>query len=108
LKVTDVSAAWPVMYNVSAVGRWSQNWNHAHLQNLLYGLQYDTCCWAVRLIGGRAFTGIDPNQDNKPQYSNEFYIQFSLKGLGNIQSGNPNGSLSNIAGYDARFGQELS
>src|SRR5579885_1162554 len=51
LKVTDVSAAWPVFRDISVVGRWSQNWNHEHLQNLLYGLQYDTCCWAVRAVG---------------------------------------------------------
>jgi len=44
LKVTDVSAVWPLFRDVSAVGRWSQNWNDTHLQNLLYGLQYDTCC----------------------------------------------------------------
>lgn len=107
LKVTDVSAAWPILENVSAVGRWSQNWNHAHLQNLLYGVQYDTCCWAVRLVGGRAFVGFDPNSDNKPQYNNEAYLQFSLKGLGDIGSGNPSGLLSGIPGYQSTFGQEI-
>ena len=106
LKVTDVSAAWPIFRDVSAVGRWSQNWNRAHLQNLLYGLQYDTCCWAVRLVGGRAFTGFDPNENNKPTYNNEVYVQFSLKGLGDIGSGNPSGLLSGIPGYNTQFGQE--
>jgi LPS-assembly protein len=108
LKGTDLSAAWPIMQNISAVGRWSQNWNHAHLQNLLYGVQYDSCCWTVRLIGGRAFTGIDPNDNNKPQYNNEFYLQVALKGLGNVQTGNPNGTLSGISGYNTQFGQEFS
>jgi len=107
LKVTDVSAVWPVYNNVSAIGRWSQNWNHEHLQNLLYGLQYDTCCWAVRLVGGRAFTGFDPNNNNRPTYNSEFYIQFSLKGLGDIGSGNPGGLLSGIPGYKTQFGQEI-
>src|SRR5262249_52601086 len=55
LKVTDVSATWPIFENISVVGRWSQNWNREHLQNLVYGLQYDTCCWAMRIVGGRAF-----------------------------------------------------
>jgi LPS-assembly protein len=107
LKTTDLSAAWPIKDNISAVGRWSQNWNHVHLQNLLYGLQYDTCCWAVRFIGGRNFTGVDPNNNNKPQYNTEFYIQFSLKGLGNIATGNPNGSLGAISGYNTQFGQDI-
>lgn len=107
LKVTDLSAAWPIFHDVSVVGRWSQNWNRAHLQNLLYGLQYDTCCWAVRLVGGRAFTGFDPNNDNEPTYNDEVYVQFSLKGLGDIGSGNPSGLLSGIPGYNTQFGQEI-
>lgn len=107
LKVTDVSAAWPLTENISGVARWSQNWNHEHLQNLVYGLQYDTCCWAVRFVGGRAFTGFDTNNNNQPQYSSEYYLQFSLKGLGDVGSGNPTGLLSSIPGYQSPFGQEI-
>ena len=107
LKVTDVSAAWPIFRDVSAVGRWSQNWNRAHLQNLVYGLQYDTCCWTVRLVGGKAFTGFDPNNNNAATYNKEAYIQFSLKGLGDIGSGSPAGLLSGIPGYKSQFGQEI-
>lgn len=107
LKVTNVSAAWPVLHEVTAVGLWSQNWNHAHLQNLLYGLQYDSCCWAVRLVGGRAFTNLDPNNNNKPQYDSQIYLQFNLKGLGNIGTGNPANLLSSITGYNPQFGQEF-
>lgn len=107
LKLTDFSFSWPVISDISAVGRWSQNWNQQHLQNLLYGLQYDTCCWAVRFVGGRALTNLDPTENNKPQYNSEFYIQVALKGLGNIGSGNPSGLLSSITGYNTQFGQEF-
>lgn len=100
LKVTDFSFAWPVplIHDLSAVGRWSQNWNQEHLQNLLYGLQYDTCCWAVRLVGGKAFKNLDTADHDKPIFDNEFYIQFSLKGLGEIGSGTSQGLLSTITG----------
>jgi len=107
LKVTDASFAWPVLNAVTLVGRWSQNWNHRHLQNLLYGLQYDTCCVAVRLVGGRAFLGLDPTNNNKPLYNSQFYLQFSLKGLGDVGSGDPSGLLSSISGYKPQFGQEF-
>jgi LPS-assembly protein len=107
LKVTDVSVAWPIKENFSVVGRWSQNWNREHLQNLVYGLQYDTCCWAARMVGGQAFTGFDPNNNNRPKYNSEFYIQFSLKGLGDAGTGNPGGLLSGIPGYKTQFGQEI-
>lgn len=104
LKLTDFSLSWPIMSSVSVVGRWSEDWNLSRLQNLLAGVQYDTCCWAVRLVGGRAFTQL---KNNTPQYNNEFYIQFALKGLGNIGSGNPAGLLSSINGYRTQFGQEI-
>lgn len=105
LKSTDFSFAWPVFREVSAVGRWTEDWNLNRLQNLLYGLQYDSCCWAIRLVGGRAFTNLDPN--NQPIYNNEVFIQFALKGLGNVGNANPSGLLNNsISGYKSQFGQE--
>jgi len=107
LKVTTISYAWPLIRDISGVGLWSQNWNQTHLQNLVVGLQYDTCCWAVRVVGGRTFTGLDPNENNRPQYNTEGYIQFALKGLGEIGSGNPSGLLSSITGYKTQFGQVI-
>jgi LPS-assembly protein len=97
LKLTDVSFSWPIFNEINMLARWSQDWNQEHFQNLLYGLQYDTCCWAVRLVGSRTFTNLAPDT-NTPQYDTIYYVQFNLKGLGNIGSGNPNGLLSNISG----------
>ena len=111
LKVTDFSFAWPVplTHDFSAVGRWSQNWNQQHLQNLLYGLQYDTCCWAVQLVGGKAFTNLNAAKNNKPEFNKQFYIQFSLKGLGNVGAGNatPTSLFNAITGYNTQFGQDF-
>lgn len=107
LKNTDFSFAWPVLRDFSAVGRWMQAWNTNHLQNLLYGIQYDTCCWAARFVGGRTFVGPAPNNRNSLQYSDQFYIQFSLKGLGDIGTGQPDSLLNSITGYKSHFGQDF-
>ena len=106
LKLTDFSFAWPVKNDWSMVGRWSQDWNKSHFQSLLYGLQYDSCCWAMRFGGGRQFTGLSSN--NTFQYNSEFYVQFALKGLGSIGSGSSSTLLSNsISGYQTtQFGQD--
>lgn len=101
LKVTEFYVAWPALQDVSMVGKWSQNWNRRHLQNLLYGLQYDSCCWAIRLVGGRAFYQY---QNNTPQYNTEYYVQFALKGLGDIGTGNASNLLSSFNGYNSQFG----
>jgi len=107
LKNTDLSFTWPFLNDFSALGRWMQAWNTNHLQNLLYGIQYDTCCWAARFVGGRAFIGPTPNNKNSLQYSNQFYLQFSLKGLGDIGTGQPDSLLSSINGYKTHFGQDF-
>jgi len=110
VKLTDLSGAWPLLVEgLSGVARWTEDWNMVHLQNLLYGVQYDTCCWAVRAVGGNAYIGVDATNNNKPMYSQEYYIQFALKGLGNIGSGteSPTELLKDITGYNTKFGQEF-
>lgn len=105
LSQTDFSFAWPLTRDWSSVGRWTQNWNHRHFQNLLYGLQYDSCCWAVRFVTGRAFANLNPN--NTYQYNTQFFIQFALKGLGNYGNADPSQLLSSsISGYQTNFGRD--
>ncbi|MDX1902214.1 MAG: LPS-assembly protein LptD [Gammaproteobacteria bacterium] len=104
LSQTDLSFAWPLSSRWSAVGRWTQNWNHHHFQNILYGLQYDTCCWAVRFVAQRAFTGL--SSSNTYMYDSGLLVQVALKGLGNFGNGDPDSILtSSIPGYHAAFGQ---
>lgn len=103
ISATDFSFVWPLFHDFTAVGRWTQDWRRDHFQSLLYGLQYDTCCWAVRLVGGKTFTNL---VNNTPQYRSQFYVQFDLKGLGNIGS-DPSRLLSSITGYNTQFGKEL-
>lgn len=108
VKSTNISTIWPVTNNFTALARWDEDWNLKRLQNLIVGLQYDTCCWAVRLVAGHEFIGLSPKHLNKLKYNTEYYIQFSLKGLGNIGSEHAGGMLSKISGYDTtRFGREI-
>jgi len=106
LKLTDLSFSWPLAENWGVVGRWSEDWNTLHFQNLFYGLQYDSCCWSAQFVAGRTFTGI---QLNRPQYANQFYFQVTLKGLGTFNpKGDPTATLrNNISGYESQFGQDL-
>jgi LPS-assembly protein len=103
---TNLSLAWGLFRDWEGYLTWTQNWNHNHFQNLLYGLQYDSCCWALRFVTGRMFVGLNP--DNSPQYNNQFFVQFALKGLGNIGNNDPTSLLnSSISGYQSNFGQDF-
>lgn len=104
---TDVSVGWPINRDFKTVFRWSQDWSQGHFQNLLYGIQYDSCCWAVRFIAGRAYVGTLAN--NTAVYDPQYFLQFALKGLGNIgYHGDPSQMLaSTISGYQNYFGRDF-
>lgn len=107
LSQTDFSFSWPIKGDFSAVGRWTENWNRLRFQNLLYGIQYDSCCWAIRFVAGRTFDALI-NDGRTYQYNTEFYLQFALKGLGSFGSGSPGRALnlSSITS-ETSFGQDF-
>jgi LPS-assembly protein len=90
LNQTDISFVWPLTDQWSMLGRWNYNLSHNYLHTYIAGLQYDSCCWALRAVASRSFKSL--NVDDKPQYKNIYYLQWLLKGLGSIGTGNP-GSL---------------
>lgn len=104
---TDVSGVWPVNPQWSLIGRW--NYDHANKRNLetIAGLEYDNCCYTVRLI---AREWIDNNAlfyGDVDDSNSGVFIQFELKGLGSVLGGNVGGILNNgIIGYREReYGQ---
>ncbi len=106
LSQTDLNFIWPITHSWSTLGRWTENFNTSRFQNLLFGLQYDSCCWAVRFLVGRTFTNVSLN--NTLKYNTESYIQFALKGLGNFGTGDPNPTLNSGAiSYQTDFGQDF-
>jgi len=105
LKQTDLSGIWKLNNHWSIMGRWNYNWSHEHAQTYFFGFAYESCCWAVRVVDARTFVEVDPRGHNK--FDNKIYLQFVLKGLGNIGNSNPDSLLgSSINGYTDTFGQE--
>ncbi|MFY7698634.1 MAG: LPS-assembly protein LptD [Legionella sp.] len=83
-----VSYAWPLTEKWGTLGVYSHNISKGYAMMTVMGLQYDSCCWAVRLIGGRMFRNINATALS-PQYSNSLYLQVILKGLGSIANSDP-------------------
>lgn len=104
LNQAAVSLSWPMYDRWRVFSGVTYNISHVHAQNYLYGLEYDSCCWAMRVVGGRVFQSL--NQNNEPVFNNTIFIQWQLKGLGNFGSSDPTNFLtSNIPGYRNNFGQ---
>ncbi len=106
LSQTDINATWDLTRDWSAVGRWTENWNTRRLQNVLFGLQYSSCCWSVRFLAGDTFSNV--TSSGALQYNTEYMIQFALKGLGSIGTGDSTDSLlgSGLTNYQSSFGQD--
>lgn len=98
LNLGTVSFAFPISDAWSTVGIWTYDISQQHSQSYLGGLEYNTCCWAARILGGRTFTAL--NQNGTPTYTNGVYIQWELKGLANFDPMNTSSLLtSQIPGY---------
>ncbi len=97
-----VAFSWPVSDRWSSVGAYSQNISKNYSMMSLFGLQYDSCCWAMRVLGGRTFKSL--NSAFEPQYNNNVYVQFLLKGLGSVANSDPYNILTTyIPGYNDSF-----
>ena len=97
-----IAFSWPVTERWSTVGAYNHNISKDYSMMSLLGVQYDSCCWAVRLLGGRAFQNL--NASFEPQYNRNVYLQILLKGLGSVANGDPYNILTTyIPGYSDPF-----
>lgn len=80
--------ATPLTEQWSGLGVFSYNISKGYVMQELLGVQYDNCCWAARVMGGRAFKSLSPTS-LLPQYNNNIYFQVLLKGLGGLSTNDP-------------------
>lgn len=96
LDQADISFAWPVTDRVRVFGRWNHSLRDEETLDRFAGLEYESCCWAIRLTTRRYIFNREGDADRS------FMIQLELKGLGGV--GNPVQSLfeEGIMGYGYR------
>ncbi|MCC5791490.1 MAG: LPS-assembly protein LptD [Legionellaceae bacterium] len=97
-----VSYAWPFNDHWSTLGGVNYNISKHYSMMRLLGVQYDSCCWAMRLMAGQTFISL--NEQLRPRYNNNIYVQFLLKGLGSVANGDPSGVIRTfVPGYQDMF-----
>lgn len=82
---TDLSLFWPVHRQWSVVGRRNYSMLHHLEKEWLAGIEYDSCCWALRLVKRSYITNMSERDwmDN-PRYNNAVLLQLELKGLSSV------------------------
>ncbi len=109
LNQIEISTVWPLTRRFSGIGRYMYNLSHHYTQTSYAGLQYDSCCWAIRLIAGREFDQLKLNNNDttSPRYNKLVFLEFALKGLGSAAANNPHKLLlSTLYGYEDDFGRD--
>jgi LPS-assembly protein len=86
LEQFDTSGAAPLFAGISAIARWRYSRYDDRTIEALGGLEYETCCWAVRGAYRRYQFGYDEALD-EPQYTTGIYFQLELRGLTRIGAG---------------------
>ncbi len=75
LEQGDVSWSWPVSKSWNFVGRYNFSFRDNEVLEQLFGIEYESCCWGLRLVTRRHISTRDGTRDSS------FGIQLILKGL---------------------------
>ena len=89
-----LSGALPINDKWSFVGSTEQDIENGRNLETLVGLEYQDCCWKTRLVAKRYLTS-----DNT-SYETPIFIEFELKGLGNLGTNARQELKDKIYGYD--------
>lgn len=89
----DLSAWWPLNPRWAVLGRANYSFQDDILLEGLAGFEYQSCCWATRLMLRRFVRTLDGDMRNA------IYFELELKGLGSLGRGTGRVLEQAIAGY---------
>lgn len=95
LEQFDVSAAWPVSEQWRAYGRWVYSLDEQKTLDQFLGVEYSSCCWAIRIVTRRFVSSRTGDTDNS------IGLQLELKGLSSVGVDNESFLREAIRGYSA-------
>ena len=97
LEQGDVSWSWPLSQQWNFVGRYNYSLRDREVLEQFYGLEYESCCWGLRLVSRRYVSTREGTQDSS------FGLQLVLKGLASVGTGADRLLERGILGYTQSF-----
>jgi len=74
----DFRLRWPLSANLNLIGRVNYSFQENEALELLAGFEYESCCWALRLMG-REFI-----RSRESETRTAVFLELHLKGLGSL------------------------
>lgn len=98
IRSQGLSYAWRFNPAWQVIGGHQYDFENDHRLENFIGLRYDSCCWALRLIGHEKFDRLEGTEE---LYDNAIYLELELKGLSSLGTRKEIDTLleSGILGY---------
>ncbi|MGB5336570.1 MAG: LPS assembly protein LptD [Woeseiaceae bacterium] len=95
LEQGDLSWSWPVSTQWNFVGRYNFSFRDEEVLEQFFGLEYESCCWGLRLVSRRYISTRDGTRDSS------FGLQLVLKGMTSVGTAADRLLERGILGYSA-------
>jgi len=95
LEQGDLSWSWPVASRWNFVGRYNFSFRDQKALEQFFGLEYESCCWGLRLVTRRYISTRDGTQDSS------IGLQLVLKGMTSVGTAADKLLERGILGYSA-------
>lgn len=95
LKQGDLSWSWPIASRWNFVGRYNFSFRDQEVLEQFFGLEYESCCWGLRLVSRRHISTRDGTRDSS------FGLQLVLKGMTSVGTAADKLLERGILGYSA-------
>jgi LPS-assembly protein len=97
LEQGDVSWSWPIASQWNVVGRYKYSFRDEEALEEFLGIEYESCCWGVRLVSRRHISARDGTRDSS------IGLQLVLKGLSSVGTAADKMLERGILGYSANL-----
>jgi LPS-assembly protein len=95
LEQGDVSWSWPLSRKWNFVGRYNYSFRDEKALEEFYGLEYESCCWGLRMVTRRYISTRDGTRDTT------YGLQLVLKGMASVGTAADKLLERGILGYSA-------
>ncbi len=97
LEQGDISFSWPVARRWNVVGRYNYSFRDEELLEQFFGVEYESCCWGLRLVSRRFISRRDGTRDTSVG------LQLIFKGMASVGTAADRLLERGILGYESRI-----
>jgi LPS-assembly protein len=110
---TDFSAYWPLSTSYGFIGRWNYDLDNSRMIEAFGGIEYNDCCWQIRLVGRRFLnipTGanlVTGQELELVEPDDGVFFQIVFKGMGSFGDSLESLMARGIRGYKTESNNEF-